>query len=165
MESPLRSKSDESKASPKAGGAWPIIDWNIPALVVNSWELAKELFTVHDAAISALPKSTGAKLLAYDFVTFGFFPSNEYWREMRKLTAEELLSSRRLEQLKYIRASEVEGSLKDLYKFWEKNKDGANKALVEMKKWFNDINTNVILRMVLGKRYFGVSAAPDEKKA
>ncbi|XP_050204567.1 cytochrome P450 CYP82D47-like isoform X2 [Mercurialis annua] len=189
------SKSAKTKAAPEAGGAWPIIGHLpllagrelphialaalvdeygpiftirigiFPALVVNSWELAKELFTINDAVVSTRPKFTSAKLLGHNFVNFGFAPYGEFWREMRKVVASELLSNRRLELLKGIRADEVEGSIKDLFKFWEKSKDGNNQALIEMKKWFNDINMNVILRMVAGKRYFGISAAGDEEEA
>ncbi|KAJ9186671.1 hypothetical protein P3X46_002217 [Hevea brasiliensis] len=189
------SKSAKAKAAPEAGGAWPILGHlpllagrELPhitlaaladkygpiftvrigiysALVVSSWDLAKEIFTTNDAAVWTRPKFTGSKLLGYDYANFGFSPQVEYWREMRKLTATELLSNRRLELLKHIRASEVTGSMKDLYKLWTKNKDETNQVMVDMKRCFNDINMNVILRMVAGKRYFGNSSAGDEGEA
>ncbi|OAY50861.1 cytochrome P450 CYP82D47 isoform X2 [Manihot esculenta] len=136
-----------------------------PALVVNTWELAKEIFTTNDAAVWHRPKFTGPKLLGYNYTNFGFTPDFEYWREIRKLTASELLSNRRLQLLKHIRASEVQGSIKSTYKFWTKYKDETNRVKVDMQRCFNDINMNVILRMVAGKIYFGENSGGDEGKA
>ncbi|XP_065847435.1 cytochrome P450 CYP82D47-like [Euphorbia lathyris] len=176
-------RSSKLKSPPQAGGAWPIIGhlpllagrelahirlaeladkygpiFTIkigiyPALIVNSWELAKELFTINDAAVSSRPKFTAARILGYDFVNFGFSPYGDYWREMRKIVALELLSNRRLELLKHIRASEVKDSIKNVYKLWTIKKDEAGQTLVDMSSLFNDINADVILRMVAGKRY------------
>nr|GMD91476.1 cytochrome P450 CYP82D47-like [Ipomoea batatas] len=137
------------------------------ALVVSDWKLAKHLSTVHDVHISTRPKFRAAKHLGYDYIMFAFSPYGPYWRQMRKLTSTELLSTRRLEQLKHIRVAEIETSVKELYKVWtEKNKkpDHSGRVVVEMKKLFGDITFNVFLQMVVGKRYFGTRAAGDEKQ-
>ena len=47
--------------------------------------------------------------------------------------------------------------LKNLYKLWTKEKNGPGQILVELKQWFGDMSLNVILRMIAGKRYFGVN--------
>ncbi|RDX74747.1 Cytochrome P450 82A4, partial [Mucuna pruriens] len=120
------------------------------AVVVSTWELAKECFTTLDAVISSRPKFTAAKILGYNYANFGFAPYGHFWREMRKITASELLSATRFELLRDIRDSEVRSSLKELYGAWaEKRGD----LLVEMKELLGDINLNVILRMISGKRY------------
>ncbi|XP_020236807.1 cytochrome P450 CYP82D47 [Cajanus cajan] len=126
-----------------------------PAVVVSSWELAKECFTTHDVVISSRPKFTAAKILGYDYANFGFSPYGKFWREMRKLTASELLSATRFELLRDIRESEVKSSLKELYREWVERSGGSGELLVEMKAWFGDVNLNVILRMIAGKRYSG----------
>uniref|UniRef100_A0A2P2NFT1 Putative cytochrome P450 family protein n=1 Tax=Rhizophora mucronata TaxID=61149 RepID=A0A2P2NFT1_RHIMU len=135
-----------------------------PNLVVSSWELAQEIFTTNDVNVSSRPQFTSSKLMGYDFANFGFSPYGRYWRELRKITASELLSNRRLELLKHVRASEVEGSIRNLYKQWTESKNEGNRVLVEMKQWFGEINTNVILRMVAGKRYFGAGVVDDENE-
>ncbi|CAI9753448.1 unnamed protein product [Fraxinus pennsylvanica] len=56
-------------------------------------------------------------------------------------------------------------STKELYKYWNKKKDGSGRVLVEMKQWFGDLNLNVVLRMVVGKRYFGATADGDKIEA
>ncbi|KAG6672268.1 hypothetical protein I3842_16G049600 [Carya illinoinensis] len=137
------------------------------ALVISSWELAKECFTTNDVVLASRPKLAAAKHLGYDSVMMGFSPYGSYWREMRKIISLELLSTRRLELLKDVRASEMETSLKELYKVWTEKKDGSDGAgggvSVEMKQWFGDLALNVVLRMVAGKRYFGAAATADKE--
>ncbi|KAJ6400144.1 hypothetical protein OIU84_015737 [Salix udensis] len=171
-----RSKSSKTKSAPEAGGAWPIIGhlpllagaelphlrlgaladkygpiFSIrigmtPALVVSSWELAKELFTTNDAIVSSRPKLTSSKILGSNLASFGFSPYGEFWRGIRKVVMSELLSNRRLELLKHVRASEVEVSVKELYKLWyteDRNEAG----------------------QILGKRYCGAGIVADENEA
>ncbi|XVF63952.1 hypothetical protein PTKIN_Ptkin09bG0128100 [Pterospermum kingtungense] len=107
-----------------------------PAVVVSSSDLAKEIFTTYDVVVSSRPKLTVGNYLGHNYANFGFCPYGAYWRELRKITASELMSNRRLELLKHIRESEVEGSIKELYKLWTKNK---------------------------GKRFFGAGVASEEK--
>lgn len=122
-------------------------------LVINSWKFAKEIFTTYDAIVSSRPKYIAAKILGYDYVMFGITTYGPYWREMRKIASLELLSGRRLEQLKYIRVSELENSVRNLYEEWKERKDGTEKVLVDMNKWFAEFDMNVILQMIIGKRY------------
>nr|H2DH24.1 RecName: Full=Cytochrome P450 CYP82D47 [Panax ginseng]AEY75221.1 cytochrome P450 CYP82D47 [Panax ginseng] len=96
---------------------------------------------------------------------FAFTPYSSFWVELRKITSLQLLSSRRLELLKHVRISEMEISMKQLYKIWSKKKDGSGRVLVEMKKLFGDLTLNVVLRMVAGKRYFGGGNANDDEEA
>nr|AGN54072.1 cytochrome P450 monooxygenase [Artemisia annua] len=132
-------------------------------LVVNSWDIAKEIFTTHDAIVSSRPKFTAAKILGYDYAMFGVSPYGPYWREMRKITSLELLSARRLEQLKYVRVSELKNSIKNLYELWGERRDGQGKALVVMNKWLGELNMNVMLRMVVGKRLSGATDAEEDE--
>ncbi|EYU23760.1 hypothetical protein MIMGU_mgv1a026908mg [Erythranthe guttata] len=130
------------------------------AMVVSSSDLAKELFTAFDAAISSRPKLRGAKHLGRDFATFGFSPYSAYWKELRKIVSVELLSNRRIELLRKVRVSEIDESVKELYKLCERKKDqvynsGGGGVLVDMKEWFGNLNLNVVLRMVAGKRFNG----------
>ncbi|KAF3446243.1 hypothetical protein FNV43_RR11422 [Rhamnella rubrinervis] len=135
-----------------------------PTLVINNWEVAKECYTTYDVAVSSRPKSIAAQILGCNYANFGFSPYGPFWRKMRKLTASELLSNSRLQMLKHVRAYEVESSIKELYKLWTKRQNGGDHVMVEMKQWIGDINLNVILRMVAGKRYFGATAGNDENE-
>lgn len=124
-----------------------------PAVVVSSWELAKECFTTLDVIVSSRPKFTAARILGHNYANFGFCPYGDYWRELRKITASELLSPRRFELHRDIRDFEVKSSLRELYRTWVEERDGSGHFLVEMKQWLGNMNLNVILRMTAGKRY------------
>lgn len=132
-------------------------------LVVNNWKIAKEIFTTHDAIVSSRPKFAAAKILGYNYAMFGVAPYGPYWREMRKISSMELLSSRRLEQYKHIRVSELENSIRNMYEIWREKGDGQEKVLVDMKKWFGELDMNVMLRMVAGKRFSGAIDGEEEK--
>ncbi|PIN09971.1 Cytochrome P450 CYP2 subfamily [Handroanthus impetiginosus] len=117
------------------------------AVVVSSAELAKELFTTCDVAVSYRPQFRAAKHLSHDFATFGFAPYGAYWRQIRKLISVELLSTRRVELLSHVRVSEISQSITELYKLWDEKKDSSGKVLVDMKQWFGELTLNVVLKM------------------
>ncbi|KAK8606804.1 hypothetical protein V6N13_052561 [Hibiscus sabdariffa] len=127
------------------------------ALVVGNSEMAKEILTIHDKAFATRPSLSASKLLGYDYAMFGFAPYGSYWREMRKITTLELLSSHRLHMFnfKQIRASKVHIGIKDLYETWRMAKRGGDEGgvLVDMKQWFADLTHNMAFRIVVGKRY------------
>nr|WMZ41221.1 cytochrome P450 family 82 subfamily D polypeptide 47 [Ipomoea batatas] len=106
------------------------------ALVVSDWKLVKELSTVHDVHVSSRTKFRAAEHLGYNY------------------------------NRKHIRVSEIDTSIKELYKLWTENKnfgDPSGRVLVEMKKWFGDITVNVFLQMMAGKRYFRTATVSDER--
>nr|XP_043637445.1 cytochrome P450 CYP82D47-like [Erigeron canadensis] len=124
-------------------------------LVVSSSDIAKEIFTTHDVIVSNRPKYLAAKIMGLNYASFSFTPYGPYWRGIRKIVSLEVLSSSRLEKLKYVRDFELENSIKSIYELWKEKRDGKGKVLVEMRKWFWDLSMNIMLRIVAGKRYTG----------
>uniref|UniRef100_A0A2N9JBV6 Cytochrome P450 n=1 Tax=Fagus sylvatica TaxID=28930 RepID=A0A2N9JBV6_FAGSY len=149
----------------KYGPAFTLRLGSYRVLVLSSWEMAKECFTVHDKVFSTRPSIAATKLLGYDFAMFGFAPYGPYWREMRKIATIELLSNHRLDMLKHIRASEVKTVIKELYKLCVSKGSAESRVLVDMKQWFGELTHNIASRMVSGKRYFGANADFDEDEA
>ncbi|KAK7307591.1 hypothetical protein VNO77_40792 [Canavalia gladiata] len=180
-----QSGSTKICTAPQAGGAWPIIghlhlfgahqlthktlgmmaDKHGPiftiklgsykVLVLSSWEMAKECFTVHDKAFSTRPCVAASRLMTYNSAMFGFAPYGPYWREMRKFVTVELLSNHRLELLNKTRTSELEAALRKLHRLWSKQGCPEGGVLVDMKQWFGDLTHNIVLKMVGGKPYYG----------
>ncbi|KAK8664098.1 hypothetical protein V6N13_083901 [Hibiscus sabdariffa] len=173
----------QKKKPPEAGGAWPIIGhlrllggpkpphitlanmadkygtiFSIKlgvhrALVVSSWEVAKECLTVNDKVFATRPKLLSMELLAYNHAMISTAPYGPYWRQVRKFATIELLSNHRLDSLKHVRESEIKMSLQQLYELWNrKRSSGLDKVSVEMKTWFKDVTLNLILRIIVGKR-------------
>ncbi|KAI5386688.1 cytochrome P450 CYP82D47 [Lathyrus oleraceus] len=173
------------KAPPEASGAWPLIghlhllggsqpphvSLGIMAekfgpiftvrlgvhktLIVNSYEMAKQCFTVNDRAFASRPKSIAFEILGYNFSIIGFSPYGTYWRTVRKIATLHVLSAQRIETLKHVMESEVKTAMKESYDFWLKTRKQKSCEETEMKKWFGDIAINVMLRTVVGKRFDG----------
>ncbi|KAL0460455.1 UNVERIFIED_CONTAM: Xanthotoxin 5-hydroxylase CYP82C2 [Sesamum latifolium] len=166
---------DNSKSAPEPSGAWPLIGHlhllggQVPLYrifggladeygpvfglrlgmnktqVVSSWETVKDCFTTNDKILAKRPTSIAGTYLGYDYASFGFTDS-PYWREVRKLALQELLSSRRLETLKHVRESEIHTGIKELYK------EHSGKV-VDIDEWLDQITSNMIIMMIAGKRY------------
>ncbi|GKB18159.1 cytochrome P450 CYP82D47-like protein [Tanacetum coccineum] len=133
-------------------------------LVVSNSEIVKEIFTIHDTSVSDRPKYLAAKILGQNYASFAFTPYGPYWRGMRKIISSELLSSNRLDKHKDIRMFELENAINNIHQLWSKKRDGEGKVLVDMKKWFWELNMNIVLRTVVGKRYTGALDGENEEE-
>ncbi|WCJ35333.1 Cytochrome P450 82A3 [Euphorbia peplus] len=173
--------SSKKKSPPQPGGAWPIIG-HLPllaakqpaqiilgnladkygpiftikfgvhqTLVVSNSDIAKECLTTNDRVFAGRPKSLGTEILGYNYHMFGLASYGDYWRQMRKITTLELLSSHRLDKVKHVREAEVKAAVKELYREWNRKKN--EKYFLNMTQWFFDITSNVVLKIIIGKRY------------
>ncbi|KAF5937477.1 hypothetical protein HYC85_024983 [Camellia sinensis] len=130
------------------------------AIVVSSKETITECFTVNDRAFMSRPQTAALKYMGYNGAISAFGPSDDYWREIRKLTTQDLLSNRHLESLKHVRALEVDLSIKELYLFCIKNE-----CKVKVSEWFRQVTMNLMLRVIAGKRYsFGDNEGDKEAR-
>ncbi|KAL1210616.1 Flavonoid-6-hydroxylase [Cardamine amara subsp. amara] len=193
VKSLLRPKNKKTTA-PMVPGAWPLIghlqfyDTVTPAhvtfggmadvygpvfttklgslnvMIINTQEVAKEIYTVHDKVLDR-PELTASKLLGYNDSFLTFSPYGSYWREMRKLAASELFSTSGLDMLEFSRSREADVALRNLYVRWEQKGEPKEGVLVEMKQEFLDLTANVSLMMVAGKRYFGGSPNCEMEEA
>uniref|UniRef100_A0A6N2NAD5 Cytochrome P450 n=1 Tax=Salix viminalis TaxID=40686 RepID=A0A6N2NAD5_SALVM len=64
---------------------------------------------------------------------------------------------------KSVRESEVRDAIRALYHQWIDNKGNSQKLLVEMKGWFCDITLNVILKIIVNRRYVDYVSHREEK--
>ncbi|KAK4440991.1 Xanthotoxin 5-hydroxylase CYP82C4 [Sesamum alatum] len=114
-------------------------------LVVSSWEAVKDCLTTNDKILAKRPASRAAVYLGFANTSFGF-TDGPYWREMRKLGLQGLLSARRLETLKHVRESEIDTAIRELYK------EHPGKV-VDIGEWFVQVTSNMLMMMLAGKRY------------
>ncbi|XP_050207706.1 cytochrome P450 CYP82J17-like [Mercurialis annua] len=122
-----------------------------PTVIVTDHKGLKDCFTINDKVIAFRPPSVQGKIIGYDNAALGFAPYGTYWRNMRKLATTELLSNHRTKMLSHIQVSEVNHLIKDLYLCSKSN----NK--INMSEWIEHTVSNVIIRMVAGKRFFDVN--------
>lgn len=133
------------------------------AVVVSSWEVAKECYTTNDRAFASRPLTTTAKIMSYNYAMFSFSPYGPYWREIRKIAMSQLLSNLRLELLKDVRDTEINTSIKELYEGCVRQNKANGVVLLELREWFGDLTLNIILRMVAGERF--VSADSESRRS
>ncbi|XP_057974092.1 cytochrome P450 CYP82D47-like [Malania oleifera] len=137
------------------------------ALVVSNPANARECLTTHDKVFASRTRAVGVEHMGYNYAMFGFTPYGPYWRHVRKIAMTHLLSSHRLETLKHVPESQVKAAVNDIYWRWSgasgSGGGGSNAVLVEMSKWFGDINLKVILRMVIGDRCLEDGGAADDR--
>ena len=88
-----------------------------PTLVISSWEMAKECFTINDRAFASRPKSMASEIMGYKFAMIGFSPYGPHWRKVRKMATVEALSNHHLEMLKDVKESELKAAMKATYDF------------------------------------------------
>ncbi|CAJ2674221.1 unnamed protein product [Trifolium pratense] len=75
----------------------------INAIVVSSSEYAKEVLKTHDVIFASRPKIIALEILSYGFTNIGFARYGNYWRQLRKICAMELLSQNRVGSFQPIR--------------------------------------------------------------
>ncbi|KAG5231019.1 cytochrome P450 [Salix suchowensis] len=134
------------------------------ALIVSNSEMAKECLTTNDKAFATRPTTLAMDIMGYNYNMLGFSPYGTYWRLIRKIITLEVLSNHRLEMFKSVREDEVRDAVGALYQQWIDNKGNSqNKLLVEMKGWFSDITLNIILKIIVNKRYVDYASQREER--
>ncbi|KAK4429092.1 cytochrome [Sesamum alatum] len=120
------------------------------ALIVSSWEIAKECFTTNDMIFCDRPRTTAIKHMSYNYAMFGLGKYGPYWRELRKISVQKLLSNRKIETLGPLYVAEIRALMRSLYNSCAGNGDGKPPSPVEMRKLFRDLSVTVMVRVVAG---------------
>ncbi|GMN63545.1 hypothetical protein TIFTF001_032627 [Ficus carica] len=84
----------------------------VPTVVVSSAEVAKEVMKTHDVVFASRPRIIATDIMAYNSINLAFAPYGEYWRQLRKICIQELLSSARVQSFKPIREEELYNLIK-----------------------------------------------------
>nr|WNT44082.1 CYP82N10 [Corydalis yanhusuo] len=144
-------------------------------LVVSNTQIVKECFTTNDTHFANRPSTKAFQLMTYDNESVAFTPYGPFWRELRKISTLKLLSNHRLQAIKDVRSSEVNVCFRELYSLWNTNEsEGTNSndqhqqqrpVLVDMKKWFEEVSNNVVIRVIVGKQNFGSKIVRGEGEA
>ncbi|KAJ0829124.1 putative cytochrome P450 [Helianthus annuus] len=150
---------------PEAAGSWLIIGHlhliagsQVPHILLGSMadyisEMAKECFTTNDRVFASRQKAMVSELMGYNYSNFVLAPYGPYWRHIRRIIVLEIGSLHHLQMLEHIRVSEVNSSLIDICKTWVTNKGSSETVMVDMKQWFGNLVTNIVVRMMFGKHF------------
>ncbi|GER54626.1 cytochrome P450 [Striga asiatica] len=110
------------------------------ALVVSSWEAAKECFTTNDVVFSNRPRTAAIEHMGYKFAILGFSQYGPYWREMRKISAVRLLSGFKVSTFGHLFETEIARMVRLLR---------GGQGCFEMKQIIGDMTIGLMLRIIL----------------
>ncbi|KAL0361379.1 UNVERIFIED_CONTAM: cytochrome [Sesamum radiatum] len=118
-------------------------------LLVSSPSAAEECLTKNDVIFANRPHLLAGKHLGNNYTSLVWTSYGDHWRNLRKISSIEILSSRRLQMLHGIRTDEVKSMIRAL------NRASEQRRMVDMQTTFFELTTNVMMRMIAGKRYNG----------
>ncbi|CAN6339270.1 unnamed protein product [Urochloa humidicola] len=116
----------------------------VPVVVVTSKELAREVLKTHDANFASRPKLVAGGIVAYEWADILFSPSGDYWRKLRRLCIQEILSSKRILSFQHIREDEVRGLVADIR--------AAAPAPVDLSSRLHRITNTIVSRAAFGSK-------------
>lgn len=79
----------------------------LSTMVVSSPEFAKEVMKTHDVKFASRPQTLVSKIIFYDSSTVTFSPYGDYWKQLRKICVQELLSIPQVQSYRPIREEEL----------------------------------------------------------
>ncbi|KAF5178698.1 Cytochrome p450, partial [Thalictrum thalictroides] len=121
-----------------------------PVLVVSTPSAVEDCFTKNnDIVFANRPRLLVGKLGGDDYTTMAWAPYGPNWRNLRRISAIEVLSANRVQSYSDIRFDEVRSMVKRL------SGHGSKYRMVEMKSMFFELTLNIMMRMIAGKKYYG----------
>ncbi|KVI06507.1 cytochrome P450 [Cynara cardunculus var. scolymus] len=119
----------------------------IPAIVVSSANLAKEVLKPQDLIFCSRPSLLGVSKVTYNAHNVIFSAYNKNWREMRKIFVLHLLGPKRVPSFRHIREDEVSSAMKNIHGLALSSKH------VNLSELMKSVTSNMMLRVGCGKRY------------
>eukprot|EP00253_Pinus_taeda_P007308 PITA_07308 len=116
---------------------------SVPTVVVSSSETAEHFLKTQDSIFASRPSTAAGKYLSYNFKGILLSPYGDYWRQVRKLCALELFTSKRIASFKHVREEEVSAITRSI---WEQSQNGT--IAVNVSKAVFTLSSNVISRIL-----------------
>lgn len=139
----------------------PVFSLRMPnrlMVVVSSPAAVEECFNKNDIVLANRPRFIIAEYIGYNYSSIVSVPYGDRWRSLRRLATVEILSSARINAFQSIRQDEVRQVLR---KIRRKSQEGF--ATVGLRPLLSDLTLNNIMRMVAGKRYFGMDDEDNDE--
>ncbi|XP_015165235.1 cytochrome P450 82C2-like [Solanum tuberosum] len=135
-------------------------------LVVSSYDAVKDCLCTNDKAFAARPASLAGEYIGYNNAMLFLANYGPYWRKIRKIVLQEVLSSSRLEKLKFVRVSEIQTSINELYSLISVAGENVDFPVkVNVTNWIEKLTLSLIVKMIAGKSYGRVEKGGNEEEA
>ncbi|XP_072989742.1 indole-2-monooxygenase-like [Typha latifolia] len=118
-----------------------------PTLVISSPEMAQVVMRTHDHVFASRQSSTAVDILFNGAKDIAFAPYGEHWRQMRKLCAMHLLSTKKVQSFRHDREEEVSFVIEKIHRAQESSKP------INMSELLNSYANDIISRVVSGKSF------------
>ncbi|CAN0900324.1 Desmethylyatein synthase [Linum grandiflorum] len=126
-----------------------------PTLVVSSVDTAREIMKNHDVSFSSRPQTRATNSLFSGCTDVAFSPYSEYWRAVKKICVQQLLSQRRVQEFQFVREEEVAAVVQMIR--------ANNNSVVDLSEILLTLSNNIVSRSALGKVYeLGGSCEEDD---
>ncbi|KAL6534233.1 hypothetical protein OROHE_013158 [Orobanche hederae] len=126
-----------------------------PVLLISSPSLVEECLTKkNDVVFANRPNLLNGRYFGYNYTSLSWASYGEHWRNLRRISSLELLSSHRLHTFSHIRADETLSLVRKLFHVTKEEPEG----VLEVKSALFEFMFNVLTRMITGKRYYGKNA-------
>nr|ADO16183.1 cytochrome P450 mono-oxygenase [Artemisia annua] len=128
----------------------PVVSLNlgfIPAIVVSSASVAKEILKTQDLTFCSRPSFHGLQRVSYNGLDVALSPYNKNWKEMRRIFTVYLFSPKRLQSSRFIREDEVSLAMEKIHGLALSSKH------VNLSEIAHIVMSNMATRIGFGKRY------------
>ncbi|TMW91616.1 hypothetical protein EJD97_014106 [Solanum chilense] len=119
-------------------------------LVISSSDAVKDCYSKNDAVFANRPACLYGEYLGYNNAVLFLANYGPYWRNIRKLIIQEVLSNTRLEKLKQIKLCKIRNNIKNLHSRIQTTEE---KSVTNLTDWLEELNFGLIVQMIAGKNY------------
>ncbi|KAL8465644.1 hypothetical protein ACS0TY_034935 [Phlomoides rotata] len=116
----------------------------VPVLVASSADAAREIMKNQDLIFSNRPKLSIPDRLLYGSRDVGFAPYGEHWRQVRSICVLHLLSLKRVQSFRRVRAEETSLMVEKIE---------SSSSVVNLSELLVSLTNDVVCRVALGRKY------------
>lgn len=116
----------------------------VPMIVVSTPDTAKQALRVFDLNCCSRPSLAGSRKLSYNYKDIAFSPFDDYWKEIRKLSVQELFNIKRIHSIQPIKYEEMRKLMTSLAE------SASKKSIVNMSEKLLSLTAGVVCRASFG---------------
>ncbi|KAJ8626016.1 hypothetical protein MRB53_019323 [Persea americana] len=129
---------------------------SIPVLAVSSADMAREVIKGHELSFTGRPAGMAPRILSYGCLNMVFSPYGDYWRHVRRICVQELLSVTRVQSFRFIREGEVAQMLDWI------GRSAKGPSTINMSEVLLTLTNDIICKAAFGSKY-GKSGDGDSR--